>query len=82
MKKLLLLLPLTFIPLPAQAITWGEFWAPFTYDRPYYQPYYQRPVPMCNRRVYREEYVPGDYWRPGYVRRWTEWVSVPCYGNY
>jgi hypothetical protein len=76
MKKLLLLLPLVFLPVPAKAITWGEFWAPFTYEREYYAPRYYEP--MCNRRIWHEEYVPGDYYRPGYVRRWSEWVRVPC----
>ncbi len=71
--KFLPLLILPFLSVPAQAITWREFWAPFRYERPYV--YY---VPMCDRPVYREEYIPGDYWRPGYVRRWTEWVRVPC----
>ena len=75
--KLLPILFLPFFSLPAQAITWGEFWAPFTYDRPYYAPRYYEPV--CRRRVYREEYVPGDRWNPGYVRRWSEVVRVPCY---
>jgi len=78
MKKFLLLLPLTFLPLPVKAITWGEFWAPFTYDRGYYAPPVQYYEPMCRRRIYHEEYVPGDRWNPGYVRRWTEWVVVPC----
>lgn len=73
MKKLLLIFPLTFISFPAQAITWKEFWEPFESPR-YVRPY----VPVCNRKVIREEYVPGDYWRPGYVRRWIEWVRVPC----
>ena len=64
---------LSVIPMSAQAITWKEFWEPFRYERPYIHQ-----VSMCNRRVYREEYVRGDYWRPGYVRRWTEVVRVPC----
>jgi hypothetical protein len=72
--KTLLLLSLTFLPLPVSAITWGEFWAPFTYDR-VPRRYYE---PICRRRVYREEYVPGDRWNPGYVRSWSEWISVPC----
>lgn len=89
MKKLLLLLPLVFIPIPAQAITWDQFWRPFTYNRPYYyNPYpYNRPyyypapygapymIPMCDRLVYREE------WVNGYLRRWSERVRVPC-GDY
>jgi hypothetical protein len=79
MKKFLFLLPLTFISLPAQAITWKEFWEPFTYERP---SYYREYVPMCNRRIWREEYVPGDYYRSGYVRRWSEWIRVPCYDTY
>lgn len=82
MKKLLLILPLTFLPLPAQAITWKEFWKPFNNGSYYYQPYYPRTyyVPMCNRTVYREEYIPGDYWNSGYVRRWNETITVPCNG--
>ena len=77
--KFLPILLLSFIPIPAQAITWGEFWAPFTYDRPYYRPYYERRYePVCTRRVFREEYIPGDYWNPGYVRRWSEVIRVPC----
>jgi hypothetical protein len=78
-KKLFFLLPLVFIPSSVQAITWDQFWRPFTYDRPYYvRPY----VPMCDRRVYREEYISGDYWNPGYVRRWSEIIRVPCYDTY
>ena len=71
--KYLPFLILSFFPISAQAITWKEFWEPFHYERPYI---YR--VPMCNRRVYHEVYVPGDYWRPGYVRRWTEIEQVPC----
>ena len=72
--KLLPILFLAVLPIPAQAITWGEFWAPFTYDRPYYREY----VPMCRERIVREEYIPPTYWRSGYIRRWTEVVRVPC----
>jgi len=32
----------------------------------------------CFEEVWREEYVPGNYNRRGYVRRWQERVSVPC----
>lgn len=83
MKKLLFLLPFTtLLALPVQAITWDQFWRPFTYDRPYYRPtpyYYPSPyVQMCERPVYRQEWVPGNYWTPGYMRRWTENVSFPC----
>jgi hypothetical protein len=76
--KFLPLLFLSFIPVSAEAITWKEFWQPFRYERSYY-PYYQRNyVPLCNQQVYREEYVPPTYWSPGYTRRWTEVVRVPC----
>lgn len=71
--KFFSLLFLALIPTSAQAITWKEFWEPIRYERPYV---YR--VPMCDRRVYHEEYIPGDYWRSGYVRRWTEIVRVPC----
>ena len=69
MKYLLLLLP--FVTLPASAITWKEFWEPFE-PRVYYR------EPICTEVVYREEYVPGNRWRPGYVRHWQERVRVPC----
>jgi hypothetical protein len=76
--KFLPLLLLVLIPMPVSAITWNEFWRPFKYDRTYY-PYYRREyVPVCTQQVYREEYVPGTYWNPGYTRRWTEVVRVPC----
>lgn len=32
----------------------------------------------CYKEVWREEYVPGNYSRRGYVRRWQETVEVPC----
>ena len=32
----------------------------------------------CFKRVYREEYVPGTRRSPGYVRRYTEKVRIPC----
>lgn len=32
----------------------------------------------CYKDVYREEYIPGNRWRSGYVRTWTEQVSIPC----
>ncbi len=75
--KLLPILFLPFFALPAQAITWDQFWAPFTYDRPYYYRTYDY-IPMCRERIVHEEYVPATRWRSGYVRRWTEVVRVPC----
>ena len=32
----------------------------------------------CFKRVYREEYVPGTYRNPGYVRTYKKRVAVPC----
>ena len=78
--KLLPILFLALLPIQAKAITWEEFWSPFTTERVYVREYpvYRRYVPMCDRRVYHEEYVPGNPWRPGYVRTWSELVTVPC----
>lgn len=78
MKKFLLLLPLTFLPIPVEAITWNEFWRPFRYERSY--PYYVNQYePLCTRRITHKEYIPGDYWRPGYTRTTYEVIRVPCY---
>jgi len=86
MKRSLLLLGALFLPLPAHAITWKEFWEPFTepvYVYPEPPRVYRRPVDYCRVRVVREEYVPGYYinrwnYRDGYVRRWYETEFVPC----
>ena len=32
----------------------------------------------CYKRVYREEYVPGTFKNPGYVRTYKKRVRVPC----
>ena len=78
MKPLLLTLTLLTISTPAQAITWREFWEPFGRDEHHHH-YYREYSPMCHERIVREEYVPGGRWRSGYVRRWVEWVYIPCY---
>jgi len=80
--KLLSVFLLTFIAVPSHAITWEEFWKPFRSDNYYYYPrtYYPRQqYQICKKEIYREEYIPGDRWNPGYVRRWTEVKEIPCY---
>ena len=79
MKRILVALFVASLQSPASAITWKEFWEPFTYENP---SYYRRYTPMCSQRVIHEEYIPGNRWRSGYVRRWSEWVNVPCYDDY
>jgi|DEB0MinimDraft_6_1074348.scaffolds.fasta_scaffold02873_3 hypothetical protein len=74
MKFLPIILLLIF-PIPSYAITWKEFWEPFTSDTPHYHRHYS---PLCRERVYYEEYIPGNRWRPGYVRTWSEIIIVPC----
>jgi hypothetical protein len=78
MKKLFLLLTFTTLSVPAHAITWNQFWKPFTHERPYYVSDY---APLCTRRVYHKQYIPGNYWTPGYTRTWYETIRVPCYAN-
>lgn len=33
---------------------------------------------VCYKEVWREEYVPGNRNRRGYVRRWQETKEIPC----
>jgi hypothetical protein len=66
MKKYIFL-GLLLLPLPAKSITWNEFWEPFNGNG------------ICTKFVYREQYIPGNHWRPGYVRHWRERVRVPCW---
>ena len=32
----------------------------------------------CYKTEYREEYVPGTYDNPGYIRTFNETIEVPC----
>ncbi len=76
MKYLILLLP--FVPLSADAITWNQFWRPFENGAYYRSPVYYSPPQVCTEIVHHREYVPGNGWRYGYVRTWSERVRVPC----
>lgn len=78
-------LPLLFVilmPLPSQALTWGDLLNSYKNRTPYMQPQrvYDRGrfVALCNLRVLREEYIPANGSTPGYVKRWEEFVKVPC----
>jgi len=42
-----------------------------------YQPGYSSSS-TCTRKEYREEYIPGTSYRPGYVKSWHDEVEVPC----
>jgi len=35
----------------------------------------------CYKEIYEEEYIPGDIYRNGYVRRNRRTIQVPCGGN-
>jgi hypothetical protein len=89
MKFLALPLLLAATATPASALTWGEFWEPFQGDTHHHyieRDYYRHHVPRrtwCWDYVQHEEYISGDYsrsgrYRPGWVRKWTERVRVPC----
>ena len=47
------------------------------YARDYSQPGGTQQT-SCYETIYREEYVPGTKNNPGYVRHYSERVSVPC----
>ena len=71
MKKLmslLLLLPMGCTPAVA-----AEVWE----DGSMRQSGYSKSR-TCYRSEYREEYVPGNEFDPGYVKSWKETVEVPC----
>jgi len=67
---------------PANAITWQQFWEPFVEEDSDHRSrhrHHHRHV-HCTKRVRREEYIPGNRWRSGYVRTWYE--NVPCRRHY
>jgi uncharacterized protein YcfJ len=41
------------------------------------QPGYSK-TSKCFKDEYREEYVPGTKEKPGYVKKWSEKVEIPC----
>ena len=72
----LLALPLILLAAaPAQALTWNEFWEPF--DGGHYHHHRRYPA-RCEVVVEYEQWVPGNRWRPGYLRRWSEIEYRPC----
>jgi len=75
MKLLLTVVLLTLIPVSANAITWSEFWEPFVYNENYHREHRYR---YCVKRIRREQYIPGNKWRSGYVRIWYEDIKYPC----
>jgi len=77
MNSLLAALFVISLPSSAQAITWGEFWEPFTHNDSHHHYHYHHE--MCTERIVREQYVPGNRWRSGFVRTWTEWITIPCH---
>ena len=84
--KLLALPLLMFLATPAQAITWGEFWEPFTDDHHVEREvhHYHHSAPprrRCRYKVKRERYIPGDYYHEGYTTYETEIVWRAC-GSY
>lgn len=74
-------IPLLFLFLipPAKSITWEEFWRPISPGTYYRSPVYHESPRLCNKVVYKEQYIPGNSWKPGYVRYWKETIRVPCY---
>jgi hypothetical protein len=71
MKKLvslLLLLPMGCTPAVA-----AEVWEDGTYRKPGYSK-----SRTCYKSVYKEEYVPGTEFDPGYVKTSKETIEVPC----
>jgi hypothetical protein len=81
MKLLLTAVLLALSPVPANAITWGEFWGPFVHEDNHrherrHDDDSDHRYRYCVKRIRREEYVPGNRWRPGYVRTWYQ--EVPC----
>lgn len=73
MTKILTFLALIFISTPSQAITWEEFWEPFSYE-------YGSKIKTveCYKTIYYERYIPGNGYSRGYVRSWIEKVRIPC----
>lgn len=77
--KLLILISMIFISTPSKAITWNEFWRPFTHNGGSYYNNYNTYNNYCYRTIYREQYIPGNRWSPGHVRSWRERVRVSCH---
>ena len=75
--------PSSFVPIEERSgYRKQDWWKKFdpAYRTSYsgdYQPGYSRQR-TCIRKEYREEYVPGTSYRPGYINSWHEEVEVPC----
>jgi hypothetical protein len=70
---------------PAQAVTWGEFWEPFTGDRHHHrvERHYYHPAPppprMCRRKQVVDTWVEPTPFYPGYWSQRIRWTWEPCH---
>ena len=76
------------LPTSAEALTWKEFWEPFTEEEHVHHYHYRRRRPRtCQVMVHKKVWVSG-YWaskhhyRDGYYERRTKLKWVPCRDKY
>ncbi len=72
------------LPASAEALTWKEFWEPFTDDEVhvhhYHRDYYRRPLPRYCWRWRTFYYEPDEYGHRGYYKE--KLVRVRCRRRY
>ena len=71
MKKLIALL--LVVPMGCTPAVAAEVWEDGTMRQPGYSK-----TRTCYKSVYKEEYVPGTEFDPGYVKSSKETIEVPC----
>lgn len=82
MKKVLAAIAALTLATPAQALTWEEFWEPFTDDHHHHHVHYRghrhRPKRCWGYRTFY--YEPDYYGHPGYYKE--KLVRVRCRRRY
>ena len=63
--------------IPAEALTWNEFWEPFV-EHVSHNSGIRNKTEYCYKVVKYEEYVPGNEFSSGYVRHRSEKHTIHC----
>ena len=78
MRLIVVLVMMLNVP-SANALTWREFWEPFTEHSHTYHPRIRNKVVTCYKHIRYEEYIAGNSHSSGYVRHHHEKYKIPCY---
>ena len=79
-KKRIIFLLLTLFPLhlPLYSLTWHEFLETLSPDKYDFPINAKNKNVTCWKKVYWEEYIEGDSYTSGYVKKYRKEIKIDC----